>query len=61
MKISCTSVWTFLHKVANTQARKQQKHILLGGRKNATKVVGAISSEGFQVMTIPVTGQVGSD
>jgi len=62
MKISCKSVWTFLHQVANRQTNKQrQKHILLSGRKNATKVVGAISSEGFQVMTIPVTGQVGSD
>ena len=31
LKISCKSVWKFLHKVANRQTNNDKKHILLGG------------------------------
>jgi len=40
LKISCKSVQKFLRKVANKQTNKQRrKHNLLGGGKNAAKVV----------------------
>jgi len=35
VKISCKSVWTFLHEVANSQTNKQRRlHIRLGGGNN---------------------------